>query len=572
MSHKKFGISFLVAFSVLLGALIFSIYIKHERFLDYFKDAFEKKVFDRTGIELNIGSIRGNPFKRVELRELSCRYKDFVFKIKKARLEYTLLDLIFKKKGAKKDLNLSLQISNGSLDFKENLIISKQVSGRVEVAQDKIVLKDLRIKVFDLLDNRVEGEITLSQGIPRLDLLFSVEPIFEKDKRFLSTARISAKGPVRNLSIYGNIKNEEGLDISVRGYHLISEGILNIGSKFNFKNTVTGKPEPVMIDIEFPTDKLTFDALIIPPDGKIDIRGDFSKWPLVLVEVVNSHVKIGGLDFSNIINLSSRVIFKDGDFLHTTLDISTESSVLNYYPIDECEAYFWIDRDLLKLIFMRAGDTITASGAIALKPPRDAFLKVFFTDFDVSYPSVVFTDHKTPGITGALSGEILIEGPIDKLVTKSKLYVAEGRLDKINYENIIINIKGEGPIASLHDSRIIRSDSFLMLDGDLDFRNISNGRFLEDIKISTDNKTVIWEGWDISRAKGDQELTLSKGEGGGFSLGFKRHLDDETVYSPIDTAQDEFKLEYKLSDDDSVIQIKTKEKEDFVGVVKKYKF
>ncbi len=94
---------------------------------------------------------------------------------------------------------------------------------------------------------------------------------------------------------------------------------------------------------------------------------------------------------------------------------------------------------------------------------------------------------------------------------------------------------------------------------------------MENLKISTDEKTIIWEGWDISKTDESGELTLSKGVEGGIKVGFKTYMRDETAYETI-RPQDELSLEYKILDEDGAFQFKTKEKEDFFGIIKKYKF
>jgi hypothetical protein len=55
-------------------------------------------------------------------------------------------------------------------------------------------------------------------------------------------------------------------------------------------------------------------------------------------------------------------------------------------------------------------------------------------------------------------------------------------------------------------------------------------------------------------------------------VGFKTHpADDETTYKPVKD-QNEFQLEYEVPDDNSTLQFKAKENEEFLGVMKKYKF
>jgi hypothetical protein len=170
-----------------------------------------------------------------------------------------------------------------------------------------------------------------------------------------------------------------------------------------------------------------------------------------------------------------------------------------------------------------------------------------------------------------LSGEIFIEGPLDDLKTKAAFNVKEGRLGTVDYNDMVINLEGEGPIFTVHDSRIIRKDSFLTIDGTTDIRHFGKDTFLENITISTDEKTIIWEGWDISRSLGN-ELKFSRDLNKSLNVGFKTQIPDERVYRPQDL-QREIAVEYKLREqEDEAVQFKAKDDEEFLGVVKKHKF
>ena len=123
----------------------------------------------------------------------------------------------------------------------------------------------------------------------------------------------------------------------------------------------------------------------------------------------------------------------------------------------------------------------------------------------------------------------------------------------------------------VYDSRIVRPDSFLVMDGVADFREFGTDKFMEDVIISSDEKTIIWEGWDITKTDDEQEFSMRKGLGKNFKVGYKRQMDDETHYDPVKN-QDEFQLEYDVDDINGTVEIRAKENEEFVVLKKKYKF
>jgi hypothetical protein len=259
------------------------------------------------------------------------------------------------------------------------------------------------------------------------------------------------------------------------------------------------------------------------------------------------------------------------------LDIDTESSVLNYYPLNELEASFWIDKDVLRLIYLKSGDTVSATAALTIKQPRKVFLKINLADFDMTYPFFILGGQDEPPISGRLSGTITTQGRLDKLQTNVKFQADKGRMGTIDYNSMVLNAKGEGPYLNVYDSRIIRDETSLQIEGTADIRKIATERFMEDITVTTDTKTIIWEGWDISRVDEKGELRLGRELNGGLRVDFKTRMNqDETQYEPV-KPQNEVGLEYKMLNEDGILkdgtlQFKAKEKEEFFGIMKKYKF
>jgi hypothetical protein len=324
------------------------------------------------------------------------------------------------------------------------------------------------------------------------------------------------------------------------------------------------------MDTEIKTKESKFSTVFITDIGRIIFNLDYSKWPHINADIINEHINIAELDFYNIIHLAAKAVFNKKGFSHLALDLSTESSVLNYYPIDELEGSFLIDKDVARLIYLKMGDSVSATGAFTLKPPRKAFLKLVLAGYDISRPFIISGEEKPP-VSGRLSGEIFIEGPLDDLKTKAALSVKEGYLGDVEYNDMIINLEGIGPLLRIHDSRIIRKDSFLTIEGTADTKRFGTSAFLEDVVISTDEKTIIWEGWDISRPVGN-ELKFSRDLAGGLKVGFKTQMPDERVYRPQELGR-ELAVEHKLSDREyEAVQFKAKDDEEFLGVIKKYKF
>jgi len=562
----------LLAVIGLVGLLVLSCYIMRGELTSILKKKLEARFSDMVGYDVQIGALSGNIFNRIVLQDLNFRFKKYDIGFDRAKLEYSLFDIVSGRESFEKEKEIFISLEKGSLALAEKILISKEINGRIRVNKQKITLDSLDFKLFDLLDINVEGVIITESRPLRVDLQIKAEPFFDKDRRFFAGARASIKGGIDNLSLYADMKGGDGLNVLINGYAIFSKGLLNLGSRMDFETPQSLQKGNILMNAEIDLKKSHLAMILIPAEGRIRIDSDYSQWPLLKTDVRNEHIKIYGLDFSNIMHLSSRSVHKKWDFSHVILDIATESSILNYSPIDEIEASVWIDRDILRLIYVKAGDTISTSGALTLKPPRKAFLRINIADFDISQPFLILEGTQTPIASGRLSGEVLIEGPLDNLTTKISLEALEGHLGTILYENMIVNLDGTGPMLEVHDSRLVRQDSFLKLDGVVDTREFGNDKFLEQVTISSDEETIIWEGWDISRRDESDELNLSKGLGGGVRIGFKTQaMKDETAYETV-KPHNEFQLEYSVPEENSALQFKAKENEEFLGIIKKYKF
>jgi len=578
VKDKRKKIISVIALTIVITTVVFYIHIKKEEFTSAFKNNLSKALSDATGADITIGRISSNIFTTAIISDLNCRRGNYEVNFGIARLEYPLFDIMTGRRGPIEELETVITLGEGDFRFKNNLIID-EIKGVARLIADEIILEKFNCDLFDLLSCRAKGKIVSEEGRLRVDLVSSLKPLFDKDKTLFEEIRISLKGTNDNLTIYGQIKDANDIELLLSGYLLSSEeGRYNIGSEIFFKDK-EGRDtrESVIIETEVDKVKSTSETVIILKQGNISFLCDYSKWPMLKAVMKNNHIKIYGVDFSNIIDISLNAVFKDYTFSYATIDANTESTIINYYPFEEVESSIWIDKDVARLIYLKLGDTISASGALSIKPPRSAVLKIAIKNFMLDHPYLVAMQNQEPGITGSLSGDLLFEGPIEKLNTKINLEAENGRFGTLKYENMIINVNGKGHLLEVSDSRIVRKDSFFPMNGPIDMHNFGTDKFLENVIISSDEKAIIWEGWDVLKVEEDGALSIRKALGKGVNVGFKTYTSvDETTYDPVGP-QSEMGLEYNLLDEEGVlkngtIEFKAKEREEFFGIKKKYQF
>ena len=553
-----------------VASLFFLIYTRQDRFRFMFKANLEQSFAEMTGAKVSIRAVSGNPFKKIIFKGLRFDFGRYGLDFDIARLEYSLFDIMSGKESAISKTETVMTLGKGSLRLENKALISRQIRGKIRLMQDKIILDKITFRVFDQLLSSIEGEIMTDSRPYRLKLIMEAEPFFDNDKPLFKKIRMSVNGPLDNLNLRGKIERPHAKDIHVSSYLIHENEMFNIGSRLGIEAEKGDINHIISMDAEVDIEKETFNTVLIPNDGRVFVSGDYSKFGTVKVDIENQHLKIFGFDFSNIVHLLGKVVFRDSVFSHFLIDIDTEASILNYSPMDEIASSFLIDKRSIRVIYLKIGDIVAASGNFNIKPPRKAQVKVNFSDFNLEMPFLL-ADKENPGISGKLSGEILISGLLSKPDMGIKLTAVNGRFDPVAYDIMLINGDGTWPYLNIYDSRITHGDSSLMLEGELDLTKISDESFMDNVSITTDDNTIQWEGWDITNVDESREFSLKRGLSNGVSVGYKNYMDDETKYG-IDKPRDEFQLEYDLLDDESVIEFRAKEDEEFLGFSKKYSF
>ncbi|NQT95235.1 MAG: hypothetical protein HQ572_02185 [Candidatus Omnitrophica bacterium] len=579
MYRSRLKIIFVLLLILFIAVSVLYINIKKEQFISVFRNKLSEAFSNAIGAEVTIKGISSNIFTKTILRDLNCKFDGYEINFNIARLQYPLFDILTGRRRADEEADTIITLGRGSLRLDNNLII-KDIKGKIKLTKDELLVESLDFDLLDFFSSHIEGRALREEENFRIDFVSDIRPLFDKGNSLFDRVRIGLKGRADNMSISAELKGLKERTILLNGYLLSSApGILNLGSEISVYDKDKRNIETeILMDTEIRLKESASSSVIILKDGSITIDADYSTLPILKADIKTNHVKIWGLDFSNILHLYSKLIFKDGEFSHLTADISTDSTILNYHPIDEIESSLWIDEDVARLIYLKVGDTISASGVISRALGNKTFLKAAITDLNIiDFHLIAGGSEETAIASGKLSGKVIVEGPLKDLSTKAGLEARDGHAGDIRYEAVILNIKGNGPQMQLYDSRIVREDSHLNIEGPFDMRKMGTEQFLEEIVISADDKTIIWEGWDITKAEGSSEVSLSRALGKGVRVGFKTYLDrDETAYEPV-RPQSELGLEYEIEDEEGLLnkgtlEFKAKEREEFFGVKKRYKF
>ncbi len=284
-------------------------------------------------------------------------------------------------------------------------------------------------------------------------------------------------------------------------------------------------------------------------------------------ELKIDNMDIKGASFSGDFILKAKVL-KDSGGLTGKLyssNMAINSNVLPYLKI-----FFKYTKDELRIYSLSLGESYSLRGAVSLKEPFET--NIYFEILRANLKDIaIITKAKRPDVvTGIMNGLFNMKGPLNNLQSSGFISGRSGKIGPIWYDSADMRIQGIGPIISIVDSRIKQAQATFTMEGYIDLRNIVGSNLLNYIKLRSDMKTVVWDGWDISR-DGSDSLKMVKDIGDKVSVGFRTFAREELLpYQKRDNL-DEMSLEYNL-DNGQIFQMKLKENEEFFGIEHKKRF
>jgi hypothetical protein len=284
-----------------------------------------------------------------------------------------------------------------------------------------------------------------------------------------------------------------------------------------------------------------------------------------------SELKIDKLDIKGAI-LSGNLILKAKVLKGNGLSgkLYSNNMMINSSALPSLKVFFKLTKDKLRIYSMDFGESYRLKGTIGLKESFET--DIYFEIIRANLRDIaIITKAKNPNVvTGIMNGLFNIKGPLNNLESNGFIGGRSGKIGPIWYDSADIRIHGIGPIINIVDSRIKQAQATFTMEGYVDLRNIVGSNLLNYIKLKSDMKTIVWDGWDISKDDSNS-LKMVKDIGEKMSVGFKTFAREELPpYYERDNL-DEMSIEYKL-DAGQAFQMKLKENEEFFGVEHKKRF
>lgn len=448
------------------------------------------------------------------------------------------------------------QILNGSICGFNGKPVLNNMAGVVVFHNSRLSFNGLRGSFLNLpvvVNGRIENP--LDSPVVKLRLLIT-------GKYYTARLAFKSSGQKGEGAVRGYVKFFDKFGVSFRGrINIVSADTIEI-KDFLVEDQLAINGE---INLSNGSSKFT----IRPSTGAIKILTNCDREKGFSIHSKLDHISPFGFDILSQLNIKTDLceLRDSAPFLRG--QIETQNLIVNYKPFKEIRASWILKKDELFITSLELGSEYRLFGRIGLDKPYNMDLTLSANGALVE-DWLVFSKYEEPGkFSGLLNGKLKIQGPLKEPVTKGNFSVREGNIKKVRFNAINFNLKGKGPILTISDSRIIKDGGFLYIEGYLDLRKFGKRNVFENVNIKTDQRIVVWEGWDISKDIDTSEVKLEKEINEDFGVNFRTYTGGEDVSE--DRKDTEIGVDYKIKKDDS-INLRMKEDSAFVGVEHKVKF
>lgn len=302
-------------------------------------------------------------------------------------------------------------------------------------------------------------------------------------------------------------------------------------------------------------------------EGLVKIEANFAANGVLLANITIRHLKFHEFDIAG-----EAVIKNIQDTKNNSLEgeLETKNLILNYKPFLNVKASYKITKDSLEISNLDLGQIFYINGKFMLKEPYIIDTTAVTDNVNLAQMLSIFNPRYAAFLTGTMNSKWEFKGAINKLKSKVHLELKKGEMGGMNFDYLTADLKGDGPIVRIEDSRIERESGSLLLAGDMDMRKIGKDSLFENIKITDGEKTILWDSWDTSKWQDVSEFRMKKKLTDDFNVGFKKFVNEDKVDESI-REKDQYELEYSLHPKDS-LKVRFGDNKNFFGLEHKDKF
>jgi len=557
---------FISAVTFLLAVAISGIIIGSPRLLNNFKDYLQKEIVRYLELEVDVGRITGGlirplAFENVRiLRKKNGKASAAHFRTNVILSNYRIWDLLIAQAFGYKDL--ILMVNDGNLYLNLSKPVLSQIRGQVIVEENQVVQ-------FNLKANHGEdkvalvGKIKIEDEIPDVNLTFAYNNIFAE-------ATLGLSGPLRRMKLEGKFSLLEKEEFSFESLVSVGQDEVKF-ENFNFNQFYLAQGIYNLKEREFDATVLPFDK----EEKKLSINFDLSDEVVVdevkmrpcLLTLNFDHFNLLNHDVISLVEIRGGLFDTEDESKRLAIDLVTYGTVIDHRAASEVEIFCNCEDSILKISSGKIGSQYFITGSIDFnqQPPQISAV-CQLANKDLS-DLLALSNNGNGSVeefyfSGALAGKICVEGSLLNPVVDVALEAEKGYFSRVNFEKAHINLNGNYPVLTFHDSRVYRKEGgFFILAGKIDLKRVGTPFVFDDIQFLSDEKTIILDGWDISRGIEESELSLKKSVSEDLTIGLRTFTDDQK--QDLVRENDAVEVEYKLQGNRSLLMRFEKDDEVF---------
>ncbi|MFH1847780.1 MAG: hypothetical protein ABH825_01010, partial [Candidatus Omnitrophota bacterium] len=456
----------------------------------------------------------------------------------------------------KESRHMSFFVLNGSIANLGSGLLLTDAEGMLEIKDRRLIIKGLKGKLFGI-PVVINGYIKNLEEKPLPMLRISFQAGRLKGRMHIKGWRHEKGFSVSVFAKFMNrfpVKCRGRVDANTAGIFTLKDFTVN--DKFALEGSYDYKNKAVNITAT-------------PDAGAVKFEADFSKEEAAGLKIRLDHINLFGSDIKS--DIIGYIYFPHAGEGREGLrvELYTQNLIVNYKPFKEIKGSFVFKScDELLIDSVELGREYKFSGSVDLKGPYGIKASLELNGGNLSDWAMFFPTAGQDVLSGIIFGKIDIEGPLKNPVTQGRLEFRDGNIQDVSFDVINIKVAGQGPLLTVSDSRIFKEGGFLIIHGVIDLRKLGGKGIFKDLQVETDQRVIVWDGWDVTKDIDTSEVTLRKDISNEFRVNFKGYTErDREGYD----RKNEIGLDYKMEKDDS-LNVRMREDGTFVGVEHRVKF
>ncbi len=213
--------------------------------------------------------------------------------------------------------------------------------------------------------------------------------------------------------------------------------------------------------------------------------------------------------------------------------LQTDYLILDQVPFPDFRGTFHLISNQIDRMNFKWGEGYELEGQMDLRSPFPINASIHLKEINLEQLNSILSHPLPESFKGVADGSIKIRGEDWKVEVEGAIAVSSGTIGGFDYDQISLSFHGIPPYLKLQNSRLTRGMQTFYLDGGID---LSRKNIFQDIKASSSERIVVWNGQDLSHKAKESFMIrgighladVSRNKGKGAEVSGKKEEDEES--------------------------------------------